>query len=108
MSAHADSNLGRLYQVIRKPHISEKATIVAEKHKQFVFKVADDSNKTEIKNAIEMLFNVKVDEVRTCNVKRQAHQFKQRAGFRKGWKKAYVTLQSGFDIDFTGTKGIDK
>ena len=88
----SEINIERLHKVIRKPHVSEKATTLSDKFNQFVFKVASDSNKLEIKNAIEMLFSVKVAHVTTCSVKKQSRQFKQRLGFRKGWKKAYVTL----------------
>jgi len=90
----------RLLKVIVAPHISEKATNVAEKHRQFVFKVLPDATKAEIKTAIEKLFNVKVDAVRVCNVKGKTKMFKQMAGKRKDWKKAYISLQEGQDISF--------
>ena len=95
---------GRLMQILRAPHLSEKATIIAEKHRQFVFKVSPDATKDEIKKAVELMFEVKVQNVRVCNVKPKARTFKQIAGQRKGWKKAYVALQEGQDINFTGTK----
>lgn len=94
----------RLLHVIRGPHISEKGSMVADKHKQFVFKVAKNTNKNEIKRAIELLFEVKVDSVTVCNVKGKARRFKQMLGQRQGWKKAYVSLKEGYDIDFTGNK----
>lgn len=94
----------RLLHVIQGPHVSEKASIIADKHKQFVFKVATDANKLEIKHAVEDLFDVKVDAVRVCKVKGKTRTFKQIAGRRKNWKKAYVSLKEGFDIDFSGTK----
>ena len=93
-------NQERLLKVIVAPHISEKATNVAEKNKQFVFKVLPDATKAEIKNAVEKLFSVKVDAVRVCNVKGKTKMFKQVAGRCKDWKKAYVSLQEGQDISF--------
>jgi len=98
------ANKEYLLQVLLKPHLSEKSTITAEKHRQFVFKVLPDATKPEIKQAVEMLFNVKVDSVRVCNVKSKERRFKQLLGRRKGWKKAYVALKEGHDIDFVGTK----
>ena len=90
---------------LQKTHMSEKATIIAEKHGQFVFRVAPCATKTEIKQAVEALFEVKVKNVRVCNVKSKERRFKQTMGQRKGWKKAYVALQPGQDINFVGTKG---
>lgn len=97
-------NQDRLLQIIHSPSISEKAAIIAEKNRQFAFKVATDATKPEIKKAIELLFEVRVSSVRVCNVKGKIRRFKQMIGRRKGWKKAYVSLKEGFDIDFTGTK----
>ena len=99
-----NQNQARLLKIIDRPHISEKATNIAEKNHQFVFKVASDATKSEIKQAVELLFEVKVKNVRVCNVKSKTRNFKQIAGQRKGWKKAYVGLQEGQDIDFLGTK----
>jgi len=97
-------NQERLLQVIHKPHLSEKGTILADKFRQVIFKVASDANKHEIKDAVEMLFNVKVNSVQVLNVKGKSRRFKQFLGQRKSWKKAYVALKEGYDIDFTGTK----
>jgi large subunit ribosomal protein L23 len=91
-------NEARLFEVIRAPHISEKGTRVAEKHRQIVFKVALDASKEEIKAAVEHAFSVKVQAVRTLRVKGKP----KRQGHRKDWKKSYVTLAPGHDIDFTG------
>ena len=89
----------RLYHVILAPHISEKATRVAEKHRQIVFEVRRDATKPEIKQAIEKMFNVQVETVTVTNVKgkRKAGRI---AGRRQDWKKAYVRLKPGQDIDF--------
>jgi len=94
----------RLLQIIHRPHISEKATNIAEKNNQFVFQVASDATKDEIKQAVELLFEVKVEHVRVCNVRGKVRNFKQVTGQRKGWKKAYVALKEGQDIDFVGNK----
>jgi large subunit ribosomal protein L23 len=66
--------------------------------------VVPDATKAEIKQAVELLFEVQVKHVRVCNVKKKARRFKQILGYRKGWKKAYVALKEGFDIDFTSAK----
>ncbi len=92
------------YHVIDCQHISEKATLVADKYRQIVFKVAKNATKIDIKNAVEKIFNVKVEMVQVLNVKPKNKTFKQRPGKRKGWKKAYVTLKDGYDIDFSGAK----
>lgn len=90
----------RLLQIITGPHISEKALRVADRQRQFVFKVAKTATKPEIKAAIEALFEVKVAGVRIVNVKGKRKQFGHRAGKRSDWKKAYVGLLPGYDINF--------
>lgn len=92
-------NKERMFQVLLAPHISEKTTIVADANRQFVFKVAPDATKPEIKEAVETLFDVKVEAVKTLNVKGKTKRFGQRLGKRSGWKKAYVGLKEGFDIE---------
>lgn len=94
----------RRFKIIQRPHLSEKSTMLADKHRQFVFKVLKNASKSEIKQAVELLFNVKVDAVQLLNVKTKARRFKQVEGQLKAWKKAYVSLKEGHDIDFTGTK----
>jgi large subunit ribosomal protein L23 len=94
----------RRFKIIQRPHLSEKSTMLADKHRQFVFKVLKNANKSEIKQAVESLFNVKVNAVQLLNVKAKTRRFKQVEGQLKGWKKAYVSLKAGYDIDFTGTK----
>lgn len=101
---NTNPNQERLLQIILKPHLSEKSALGGDKHRQFAFKVATNANKHEIKQATEMLFNVKVNTVTVCNVRGKVRRFKQMTGQRKGWKKAYVSLQEGYDIDFTGIK----
>jgi large subunit ribosomal protein L23 len=90
----------RIFEVVRAPHITEKATILSEKN-QFVFKVASDATKPEIKAAIESLFNVKVTGVNTLITKGKTKRFKGRPGIRSDVKKAFVTLAEGQSIDFT-------
>jgi large subunit ribosomal protein L23 len=97
-------NAERLLMVIREPHTSEKATVLAEKLKQFTFKVLKTATKAEIKMAVENIFNVKVKNVAVINVKGKSKRFKQRSGKRSDWKKAFVTLHADQDIDFTATE----
>ncbi|RLA15745.1 MAG: 50S ribosomal protein L23 [Gammaproteobacteria bacterium] len=92
---------GRLLNVVLGPHISEKTARGAEAHSQFCFKVAPSATKEEIKQAIEALFDVSVRKVRTLNVKGKTKRFGRFFGRRKSWKKAYVSLVAGQDIDFT-------
>lgn len=93
-------NQERLYKVLVGPHVSEKATRVAEKHNQVVFKVACDAQKSEIKQAVEKLFNVNVESVQVVNVKGKAKRTIRGLGKRSDQKKAYVTLAEGQTIDF--------
>ena len=92
----------RLHQIILAPVVSEKSTRSAEKHNQAVFKVLRDARKPEIKAAVEKLFNVKVEAIRTLNVKGKTKRFGASMGFRSDCKKAYVTLAEGQEIDFLG------
>ena len=97
-------NAERLMMVLREPHTSEKATVIADKLKQFTFKVLKTATKTEIKIAVENIFNVKVKNVSVMNVKGKTKRFKQTNGKRNDWKKAFVTLHADQDIDFTATE----
>ncbi|MBI2784924.1 MAG: 50S ribosomal protein L23 [Legionella longbeachae] len=97
-------NAERLLMVLREPHTSEKATVLAERLKQFTFKVLKTATKTEIKMAVENIFNVKVKNVSVINVKGKTKRFKQTSGKRSDWKKAFVTLHADQDIDFTATE----
>lgn len=96
----ANHNQERLYQVLLAPQISEKATFIAEKNEQVVFRVASDATKPEIKAAVELLFKVEVDSVQVANVKGKVKRFKGMTGRRKGWKKAFVCLKAGQEINF--------
>lgn len=93
-------NEERLMQVILAPVISEKATMVADKNEQVTLRVARDATKPEIKAAVELLFKVQVKDVRVANVKGKVKRFKQMLGRRDGWKKAYVCLQPGQELNF--------
>ena len=93
-------NQERVFQVLRTPHVSEKSSIVGDRHNQFVFKVAADASKAEIKTAVATLFDVTVERVTTLNVKPKSKRFRGQPGKRKGWKKAYVTLAEGEEIEF--------
>ncbi|MBK7462918.1 MAG: 50S ribosomal protein L23 [Betaproteobacteria bacterium] len=93
-------NQERLMQVLLAPQISEKATYVAEKHEQVIFRVVSDATKPEIKAAVELLFKVDVESVQVSNVKGKVKRFRGAVGRRKSWKKAYVCLKSGQEINF--------
>lgn len=97
-------NAERLMMVLREPHTSEKTTVMADKFKQFTFKVMKCATKTEIKLAVEHIFNVKVKNVSVVNVKGKSKRFKQTSGKRSDWKKAFVSLHADQDIDFTVTE----
>ena len=97
-------NAERLLMVLREPHTSEKSTVIADKFKQITFKVLKTATKTEIKMAVEELFNVKVKNVSVINVKGKTKRFKQTTGKRSDWKKAFVTLHADQDIDFAATE----
>lgn len=90
----------RLLKVIKAPRISEKATNNTENNNTIVLKVDITSNKHEIKAAVEALFEVKVDSVRTVLVKGKTKRRGAKLGRRSDWKKAYVTLQEGQDLNF--------
>ncbi|MDF0535605.1 50S ribosomal protein L23 [Shewanella yunxiaonensis] len=92
----------RILKVILAPHVSEKTTVVAEKNNTVVFRVALTATKAEIKAAVEKLFEVKVEGVRTLVNKGKTKRHGARTGRRSDWKKAYVTLAEGADIDFLG------
>jgi len=97
-------NSERILKVLKGPHVSEKASIVADVNKQIVFRVDTTANKLEVKNAVEKLFNVKVKDVQIANVKGKVKRFRQSIGKRNDWKKAYVSLQDGYDIDFASAE----
>jgi len=89
----------RLYNILLSPLTTEKSVLLGEKRNQFVFKVASDATKTEIQTAVQKLFSVSVKSVRTLRVKGKVKRFKQMEGQRSSWKKAYVALAEGHDIN---------
>jgi len=95
----------RLMKVLLAPHVSEKSLGLGDANKQFVFRIDRTATKQEVKDAVELMFDVKVNDVRTVNVKGKTKgQTGRNAGRRANWKKAYVSLQDGFDIDFMGAE----
>ena len=96
-------NKERLINVLVQPHVSEKAATVGEKANQYVFRVLEDASKSEVKQAVELMFEVKVEGVNLLNRPGKTRRFKNVAGRRNGYKKAYVSLQAGQSIDFTGS-----
>lgn len=96
----------RLHQIILAPVVSEKSTRTAEKHNQAVFKVLRDARKSEIKAAVETLFEVKVEGVQTLIVKGKARRFGRFSGRRSDWKKAYITLAKGQEIDLVSSAAV--
>ena len=95
-------NEERLLQVLLAPHISEKTTAAADASNQHTFRVTTDATKTEVKQAVEKLFNVKVSKVQVVNVKGKSKRFGQRIGKRSDWRKAIVALEAGQDIELAG------
>lgn len=93
----------RLMKVILAPHVSEKTARLEENNNQVTFKVLKSANKNEIKDAVELMFNVKVVDVKVLNQKGKSKMFGRFSGKRQDWKKAYVTLEEGSEtIDFLG------
>jgi len=88
--------------VLIQPHVSEKAATIADKGNQYVFRVRSDASKTEVKDAVELMFEVKVEGVNLLNKPGKTRRFRNVAGKRSGYKKAYVRLQAGQSIDFAG------
>jgi large subunit ribosomal protein L23 len=94
----------RLMSVLLGPHLSEKAASIGDRDKQVVFRVRRDSTKAEIRRAVEMLFEVKVEAVQVVSVKGKARRLGKTPGRRQDWKKAYVRLAEGSDINFMGAE----
>ena len=98
-------NQERIFQILKTPHISEKSAVLGDSANQAVFQVATDAKKAEIKAAVEQLFDVKVAAVRTVNVKGKSKRQGMRRGQRSDWKKAYVSLEQGHEIDLASIGG---
>ena len=97
-------NPERVFTVLREPHISEKVTILGDKANQYAFKVATDATKAEIREAVEKLFNVTVEKVTTANVKGKVKRNARGVTRKKNWKKAYITVAAGQEIDYMVTE----
>ena len=94
-------NPERMYQVILGPHVSEKSAMMTEESNQYVFKVAIDASKPEIKEAVEAVFKVVVSDLQVLNVKgKTKRSARGRIRRKSDWKKAYVRLEAGHEIDF--------
>jgi large subunit ribosomal protein L23 len=94
----------RLMNVVLAPVVSEKSTMVADKNRQYVFRVADRATKPEIKAAIELMFKTKVEDVTVLNVRGKERRFGRFTGRRRNWKKAYVRLAAGQEINFAAAE----
>ncbi|MDX1697557.1 MAG: 50S ribosomal protein L23 [Thiohalobacterales bacterium] len=97
-------NQERLMNVLLAPVVSEKSSRLADANRQFVFKVMKDASKPEVKKAVELMFDVKVDSVQISNMRGKVKAHGRTVGRRSDWKKAYVTLSEGHDIDFMGAE----
>ena len=97
-------NQERLFQILLGPHVSEKAANVAEESNQYVFKVAVDATKSEIRKSVEQLFKVSVEDVQTLKVKGKVKRNRYGFSTKPTWKKAYVRIASGQDIDFAAAE----
>ncbi|MFZ0486891.1 MAG: 50S ribosomal protein L23 [Arenicellales bacterium] len=95
-------NRERLYQVLVSPIVSEKSTRLADQGNQVAFEVLPDATKKEIKQAVELAFDVEVVGVQIANIRGKVKRFQRTPGARSNWKKAYVRLKAGQDIDFSG------
>ena len=97
-------NEERLLKILLAPHVSEKSNRLTDRYNQVAFKVTRDATKPEIKDAVELLFKVKVTGVTVLNVKGKRKRFGALTGRRSDWKKAYVSLEAGHEIDFLGAQ----
>ena len=96
-------NAERMHQVLLRPVVSEKSTNAAEANRQVVFEVLENATKAEVREAVEKLFDVSVMAVQVLNVRGKIKRFGKTPGKRNNWKKAYVRLAAGDDIDFLGS-----
>ena len=94
----------RLMNVVLAPVVSEKSTFVADKNRQYVFRVADAATKPQIRAAVELMFKTKVDSVTVANVRGKERRFGRMTGRKRNWKKAYVRLAEGQEINFAATE----
>ena len=100
MTATIKYNPERLMTVLLAPVVSEKGTFIADKHNQVVFRVMQNATKPEVKAAVELMFKTQVESVQISNVKGKKKRFGTQMGRRRNWKKAYVSLKAGQEINF--------
>jgi large subunit ribosomal protein L23 len=100
MSTPTKYSSERLMTVLLAPVVSEKGTFIADKHNQVVFRVMQNATKPEVKAAVELMFKTQVESVQISNVKGKKKRFGTHAGRRRSWKKAYVSLKPGQEINF--------
>ena len=100
MTATVKYNPERLMTLLLAPVVSEKGTFIADKHNQVVFRVVPNATKPEVKAAVELMFKTQVESVQISNVKGKKKRFGAHAGRRPSWKKAYVSLKAGQEINF--------
>jgi large subunit ribosomal protein L23 len=104
MTATRKYNPDQLMTIVLAPVVSEKSTFVADKNRQYVFRVADGATKPQIKAAVELMFKIKVDSVTVLNVHGKQRRFGRSVGRKRSWKKAYVRLVAGQEINFAATE----
>ena len=104
MTATKKYSPDRLMNLVLAPVVSEKSTFVADKNRQYVFRVADRATKPQIKAAVELMFKTKVEGVTVLNVRGKERRFGRFTGRRRNWKKAYVRLVAGQEINFAATE----
>ena len=94
-----------IMSILLEPKVTEKSSMIGELNNQYVFKVSKNATKPEIKKAVELMFEgAEVESVQVTNVKGKRKIFKKLPGKRANWKKAYIKLKPGFDIDFMGNE----
>jgi large subunit ribosomal protein L23 len=104
MTAAKKYNPPQLKTIVLAPVVSEKSTFVADRNRQYVFRVADQATKPQIKAAVELMFKTQVQSVTISNVKGKVRRFGRIEGRRRSWKKAYVRLAEGQEINFAATE----
>ena len=104
MTATKKYNPDQLMTIVLAPVVSEKSTFVADRNRQYVFRVADRATKPQIKAAVELMFKIKVDSVTVLNVHGKERRFGRSVGRKRSWKKAYVRLAAGQEINFAATE----
>ena len=97
-------NQSKLMNILLAPIVSEKSSRIADTNRQYAFKVMKSASKPDVKKAVELMFDVKVDSVQVSNMRGKVKAHGRSLGRRSDWKKAYVTLSEGHDIDFTGAE----